>query len=350
MKRISYILLIIVNIVALYGVIWIIYNIHQFKQQHNKSTERIKLNEEVPYNNYDTTWDYELPLKKPSKLIEINNYTLCKEYEYLSVNGCQPSNGYQSENINTINKLRSTKQNITVRKKAKIILIIDDIGVNIFQSLLAISLNKNVILSFLPYSSKLTSLLQAAINAKHSIMLHLPMQPINPNLDPGPDVLKISHNTKQTKDILNMSFKKFDTFIPNIVAVNNHMGSRFMQDKSSLLKVLSFLKRKNIYFLDSLTGPNSKTKALASQLNIPYLIRDIFLDTKPDESYISHQWNLAIRLAQHQGIAVVIAHPYPATLKLIPLLIKKAKNSGVSLASLKDNIKQLAKHNSSSFN
>jgi len=48
------------------------------------------------------------------------------------------------------------------------------------------------------------------------------------------------------------------TAVPYVSGVNNHMGSRFMEDEAGLAVMMEELAKKGLFFVDSLTTPDSR--------------------------------------------------------------------------------------------
>jgi hypothetical protein len=80
---------------------------------------------------------------------------------------------------------------------------------------------------------------------------------------------------------------------------------------------LHAIKGRGLFFIDSLTSFNSVGLPLARELKIKTAKRDIFLDNDQDQTQILAQIGKAIALAQRNGGAIAIGHPYPATLKAL---------------------------------
>jgi polysaccharide deacetylase 2 family uncharacterized protein YibQ len=84
------------------------------------------------------------------------------------------------------------------------------------------------------------------------------------------------------------------------------------------------LKLRGLYFVDSRTSPQTKALTMAEKIQLPSRKRDVFLDDERTRSNIRYQLLRALELAQQQGSAIAIGHPYPETLneleQLQPLL------------------------------
>jgi polysaccharide deacetylase 2 family uncharacterized protein YibQ len=120
------------------------------------------------------------------------------------------------------------------------------------------------------------------------------------------------------------SLEKIDTFItklkklyPKAKYLNNHTGSKFTSSKKAMYKLLKILKKHDLIFVDSRTSPNSVTKQLVKNYDLPYIARDIFSDNKPNKTYIKNQLLKAISIAKKTGKAVAIGHARDLTLEVL---------------------------------
>jgi len=113
--------------------------------------------------------------------------------------------------------------------------------------------------------------------------------------------------------IIDNDFKKFSF----VQGANNHMGSRFTENREKMAVVLESLKKRNLFFLDSLTTAHSVVPAIAEDLGLKHLQRNIFLDNEVDEGPIKQQLEKLIQVAQDRGFAIGVGHPYPLLLQVI---------------------------------
>ncbi len=193
-------------------------------------------------------------------------------------------------------------------------IVIDDLGYHKQLALDFIELEAPLTLSFLPQAPFSGELVRQADQKGKETMLHLPMEPKEfPLVDPGPMALLNRMSNEEIKNILEKDLEAF----PQVAGVNNHMGSRFTEDRDKMTLVLTMIKKRNLFFLDSRTTPDSAVFPLASQLGVKAIQRDIFLDNNIELEAIRGQMELLIRLAQERGFAVACGHPYPQTLQII---------------------------------
>ncbi len=206
----------------------------------------------------------------------------------------------------------------------KICLIIDDIGYDIDLAYALFNLEPGITFSVLPGAPYGRAIAEDLNRKGAQIMLHLPMEPVEyPKIDPGPDALLVSMNPDQLISKLTQNINQ----IPMAVGVNNHMGSRLTTREDQMNQIFTILKKKNLFFVDSLTSGRSKCLASARLLQLPFAHRDVFLDNFQNVTYIAKQLNRLVDLAEKHGTALGIGHPYKATLQALeqelPRLRKK---------------------------
>lgn len=200
------------------------------------------------------------------------------------------------------------------RELPLVAIVIDDLGYQKPVALGFIDLEIPLTLSLMPQAPFSREIAKAAFLKGKEILLHIPMEPkAYPEIDPGPGVLLTSMTDTEIQQIVEKALGAF----PNIVGVNNHMGSRFTEDQEKMAVVLRTIKGKKLFFLDSRTTSQSTTLTVASQLGVKAIERDLFLDHIPYEEAIRGQLEALIRLAQARGSAVGCGHPYPQTLRVI---------------------------------
>ncbi len=205
----------------------------------------------------------------------------------------------------------------------KIVIIIDDIGYDKKIAMALCDLNPNITFSVLPFAP-FGKTISKQLHARGSqLMLHLPMEPFEyPDVNPGPGAILSS----MSPDILLDQLKKNINDIPNIVGVNNHMGSRITTNADQMNQIFSTLKKNNLFFIDSRTAPKSQCKASARLFKLKFAQRDVFLDNFQNQEYITGQFNKLKALAKKHGFAIGIGHPYKATLHTLAKELPKLGN------------------------
>ncbi len=222
------------------------------------------------------------------------------------------------------------------KKIGYLAIIIDDMGESVLYARNLAELDFPVTFSVLPFNSRTREVCSLAKSFQIELMLHLPMEPDGypDRANPGPGALFVHMDPLQIKTIFINDLHQ----VPNAVGLNNHMGSRFTQDKESMSVLFDEIKKRGLFFVDSLTTSKSVGKILAQKNNVPYLQRQIFLDNIQDEKAILFQLQKAETIALKKGTAIAIGHPYTQTLKALQDW-QKVRNKSVQVVQIRSLIK-----------
>lgn len=215
--------------------------------------------------------------------------------------------------------------------KPKIAIVIDDMGVDYVRSMRALELPSAVTMSYLPYGRKLQEQVKIAKQEGHEVILHLPMEAENKSADPGPDYLGTDMPVEEIERRLKKNLSSFSGY----EGVNNHMGSKFSQDKEKLTAVMRVLKERQIYFLDSRTASNSKAEIAAKEVGVRTAGRDVFIDDENSDKFAQDALQKIERIARKKGLAIAIGHPRDVTLKELARWIPTLDGKGLELIPLK---------------
>jgi len=127
--------------------------------------------------------------------------------------------------------------------------------------------------------------------------------------------------------------------LPYIQGISNHMGSKATEDVRTMQIIMSELKHKKLYFLDSFVTPRTVAESEALKAGVPYIKRDIFLDNNPDPEYIKQQLYKTLTLARRNGSAVAIGHDRKVTLEVLRQLMPEAVKEGYRFVRLSELVK-----------
>jgi len=211
--------------------------------------------------------------------------------------------------------------------KPRIALIIDDIGFSFYRTRLFLDLKIPITFSILPRLVHSRDLAFEVRDNGHEIMLHQPMEPLSPDIDPGPGALYVGYEAMRISNIMEENIGD----VPFAAGVNNHMGSKFTESYREIKEALKVVRKKELFFVDSLTSSRSMGYKTARGLHMPVASRNIFLDNVPHESDILIQLDKLKRHAQKYGRAIGIGHPLPKTAAAIGHFLDNIKDSGISL-------------------
>lgn len=200
----------------------------------------------------------------------------------------------------------------------RVAIIIDDVGFDKAMAMAFSRLNPHITMAILPESPFGREIADRLYVRDVELMLHLPMEPMQyPEVNPGPGALMAD----MPPDLLLETLRRDLDCIPHVKGVNNHMGSRLTTLSDQMRQVFTVLKKRDLFFIDSLTARHSICRESARLFHLAFARRDVFLDNIQDKNYITGQINQLIQISQRHGSAIGIGHPYPATLETLTLLL-----------------------------
>ena len=100
--------------------------------------------------------------------------------------------------------------------------------------------------------------------------------------------------------------------------------------------VLSFLKGKGLFFIDSKTTPHSIGYSLAREMGLETASRNVFIDNIQDEVAIKGQLEQLAAIARRKGSAIGICHPHKTTISALTSLLPELRRSGINFVYVAD--------------
>jgi len=216
--------------------------------------------------------------------------------------------------------------------------VIDDLGVDKRRTERTIELPGPLTLSFLAYATDLPRQTEAARNAGHELLVHVPMEPLDRSLETVPNRLDIGLSSEEIVQRLRWDLARFDGY----VGVNNHMGSRFTSDSAAMRPVVEELRERGLLFLDSRTIARSSALELARDYGVPHAGRDVFLDNELSSPAITTQLAELERVARHTGMAIAIGHPHDETLAELQRWLRELSSKGLVLVPVSAIVRERA--------
>ena len=212
---------------------------------------------------------------------------------------------------------------------------IDDLGEDIAGTDKAISLPRDVTLSFLPFAESTPFLAREAERHGHQVLAHVPMEAVG-HIDPGPMSLKVGSPDIAARLNWNLAH------VPGLAGINNHEGSKFSTDAASLVPVMETLAAHHLFYFDSRTIAGSQGIRVAHMFGVMSAGRDIFLDDTISETEVRRQLADLVTEARRTGVALAIGHPHDVTLKILAAWL--AEDHGVRLVPVSEAIRLKTEH------
>ena len=216
----------------------------------------------------------------------------------------------------------------------KIAIVIDDWGYNLNNLYLLDQIKYPFTVSILPrldYSKRVaTELNRRGVQ----IILHLPMEP-HKKFSLEKNTILTSMDEETIRNIIVQDLAD----IHYAQGVSNHMGSKATEDLRTMGIVLKELKKRNLFFLDSLVSSKTICSSLAAKLGVGFVKRDVFLDNREDPEYIKGQIYKLKKKAQTFGYALGIGHDRKITLEVLKETMPELEREGYKLVFVSELVK-----------
>lgn len=201
-------------------------------------------------------------------------------------------------------------------RRGVVAVVLDDVGYEEAALGLLATLDVPVALSVLPGTPKAAEAIALANRKGWDLMVHLPMEPEAGRSEAGS--IGVADDDAVIRDRVLTALAA----VPGAIGLNNHQGSRATADERVVRDVLSVVRERGLFVLDSRTTPATVVERLAREMRVPVLARDVFLDDAAAEAKdaggapgaLEAAWERALGVAAKTGRAVVIAHPHPETI------------------------------------
>ncbi len=220
-----------------------------------------------------------------------------------------------------------------LKRAPRIAFVIDDVGNSKHYADLLFSFPRPVTLAILP---QLAFSEYFAVEAKKrgiETILHLPLEPDDRVYKkPGAGEIKTSMSENEIKRILAKNLES----VPGVTGANNHMGSHVTRNPRLMSVILTELKNQKLFFLDSMTHPDSIAHEKAREFGMKVLKRDVFIDNNDNYQYVLKQIKQVAEVAKHNGSAVAIGHVHENTLRALKDAMPELEQEGIEIVNLKD--------------
>ncbi|HEY8344400.1 MAG TPA: divergent polysaccharide deacetylase family protein [Bacillota bacterium] len=234
----------------------------------------------------------------------------------------QPKLLYPAPKMETFPELKPMRR----PAQPRVALIIDDVGFVDQPTLDFFTIPYPLTFAVLPGGEFSLSHAAQALDKGYEVILHLPLEPLDTTVDYGPGGI----TSRMTASEALQQLRKNLEAIPGVRGVNNHMGSKATQDQVLLGLIMSELKTRDLFFVDSRTVATSVAQEVAVQYGVPSAERDVFIDYYGVEG-IESQMEILLKKALTNGTAVGIAHTRPGVAQAIAKCLPWFIQAGVEI-------------------
>jgi len=219
--------------------------------------------------------------------------------------------------------VRPKKEIKPVVIKGKIAIVIDDWGYNLNNLVVLEEIKYPLTLSVLPGLSYSLRVAESLYKSGFEIILHLPMEPY--------EKFRLEANTIMTtmdEPTIRGIIAQDLLSVPHAKGVSNHMGSKATESLRTMNIIFGELKKRKLYFLDSLVSSDSLCFDLTRKMRLGFAKRDVFLDNQEDSAYIKNQIYKLKTRAKVYGEAIGIGHDREMTLKVLKEIMPQLEREG----------------------
>ncbi|MCD4784596.1 MAG: divergent polysaccharide deacetylase family protein [Candidatus Eremiobacteraeota bacterium] len=243
--------------------------------------------------------------------------------------------------LKTESKKEETKDSASEKKASipeikrsgsgKVAIIIDDFGNNMNNVDEFCSLDIPVTFAVLPYLKYSKETSRKALSSGKAVILHLPLEN-KAGINPGYGTL----DTGMKRDALVKEFRMNLSFVPGADGFNNHEGSKATEDEEMMREILEQAKRKNLFFIDSMTSSKSVGLRVARELGVSCARRNVFLDNNDNVDYICGQLTELAEKAMENGSAIGIGHVRKNTYEAIEKMTGEMRKKGIEFVFVRE--------------
>lgn len=213
------------------------------------------------------------------------------------------------------------------RGSGTIAIVLDDWGYSLNQLSPLASLQRPVTVAILPNLPYSTQVAQAAHARGHEVILHMPMEAKSSTAPKEAGTILTTMSRQEILKLLSNSFQS----VPFAKGISNHQGSKATANSQVMETVLGEIKRRNLYFLDSLVTQDSVCGQIAGRMNLKFARRAVFLDNEEDPAAIQAGLLQLAKIASQKGAAVGIGHDRANTLQVLQETIPALERAGYTL-------------------
>lgn len=218
-----------------------------------------------------------------------------------------------------------------VPRHLKIAILIDDIGQDLKPLDELLRIDAPIAFSILPFRNHSVAAARKIHEKGREVLLHLPMEPLDyPERNPGEGALLTAMNEREIRS----QVEKDLMAVPFACGVNNHMGSRFMQDGKKLKVLFGIIRDRDLYFIDSVTTASSRAAEIADETAVRFASRNFFIDHAADKNRVFRNLEGLLKKKGNGESLLVIGHPYPETIQALKTYLPRLRAKGFEFIPL----------------
>jgi Uncharacterized protein conserved in bacteria len=222
-----------------------------------------------------------------------------------------------------------------IQKHARVAIIIDDVGYVTAAADAMLTVPAPLTFSILPFGPYSRKYADAAKERGFEIILHLPLEPMDSKINPGPGLIKRDWTEEQIDNQLSADLEQ----VPWAIGINNHEGSAGTSDDRLMGILMKEIKRRQLFFVDSMTTAKSVAEKYARLNGLPFARRHVFIDNQKDLASKEAALRELIRIALRDGQAIGIAHVRENSADAIKEMLPEFVKAGIEIVPVSELVK-----------
>lgn len=212
-------------------------------------------------------------------------------------------------------------------RSAKIALVITAAGLNRDVTRFAIdALPAGVTLAFAPVKPDVGALAEEAKGDGHTVLVEIPMEPINKRRDPGAMTLRVSNPVGENLKRLEQALAR----VPVASGASSYLGAKFNAVEQAADPVVRALGQRGLFFFENQPTQTSVLEALSARSNLPYAKGTTVIDADKSARAIRAALDALERRARATGrVSVGVGSALRSTISTVDLWAKEAQKRGV---------------------
>lgn len=211
--------------------------------------------------------------------------------------------------------------------------IVTGLGLSRMTTENALYLPSDVTMGFSPYSVTLDDWVAAARGQGHELMLELPMEPTHyPSSNPGPHALLSGVDTQKNLEHLAWILSRTN----HNIGVYTPFDEKFTFALDKVSPILKALARERLLFIYGGETENASLMSLTKTVGTPAMAADVIIDRTLSRSTISAELEAAEHSIRRNGYALIIARPYPISIKMLQEWLATIEDKGITLVPLSE--------------
>ncbi len=187
-------------------------------------------------------------------------------------------------------------------------------------------LPQGITLAFAPIGKKTDTLAKAALADGHTILAEIPMEPVNPNRDPGePLTLRVSNSSEANIARMNKAIAR----VPGASGISSYLGAKFSRSEDAARPVIGEIASRGLFLFENQPGGQSRLSALAKSNDVPYAAGRQAIDADRSSARMLDRLSALEVQARRDGVAIGVATAYRESIDALERWVAAAERRGI---------------------